>query len=69
MERKKTKRTKNDLPKSIIGLNTESAKDICKADGYALKMYGETTKLHDTYIVTVVSIDENGLITEAKYGR
>lgn len=69
MDRKKTKRTTNDIPKGIIGLSIESAKKICNAEGYSLKMYGETTSLHETYIVTVVSIDEKGIITEAKYGK
>ena len=69
MERRKNKKYDENLPATIIGMKLDEARIFCTSRGYILNMYGERHVQHETYLVTVITIDENGIIKEAKYGK
>ena len=69
MERRKKKKYDENVPLTITGMKLDEARIFCTSRGYILNMYGERHTQHETYLVTVITIDENGIIKEAKYGK
>ncbi len=61
------KQFKHDIPKTIIGMSLNDAKNYCLSEGYQLNLGDKT--LNETYLVTVKEIDSDGKIVDAKYGK
>jgi len=61
------KHSPHDVPKAIIGMSLNDAKNYCLSEGYQLNLGDKT--LNETYLVTVKEIDSDGKIVDAKYGK
>ena len=69
MERRKNEKFVECIPDVIRGMALVEARRFCTGRGYVLRMVGDKVSHHATYLVTVVTIDDKGIIKEAKYGE
>ena len=64
----KTKRIRHNIPESIIGMTIDQARKYCLYEGFILSI-GDKQNTHQTYLITVTEIDEDGKIIGSKYGK